>query len=144
MPKSNHFITQVQAKSGTPQSLFWYLFDFWTPWREGSTFRFDPAWLWFLPVLYLTTVLSTPLHLYAERRDPKHLVGVGLVWAVQAQLLRQLSGYEFPWFQLYLLVTPVAAVLLVHAVPLPSSARPSPETARARFAAIVAFTCAAV
>jgi hypothetical protein len=144
MPVGDYFITEVSKSDVTPQSIFWYLIDFWSLWRTNSIFRFDPAWLWFLPVLYLTTVLSTPLHLYAERREGRYLIGAGLVWVLQALLLRQLSGYGFPGFPLYLLLTPVAAVVLVRLVPLPPRDRPSPETARARFAAIYALSLCSV
>mmetsp|Transcript_25569 Transcript_25569/g.70296 ORF Transcript_25569/g.70296 Transcript_25569/m.70296 type:complete len:511 (-) Transcript_25569:139-1671(-) len=97
-----------------------YLIKYWTSSR--FLVYFDLAWLWFLPALFLITVLSTPLILLAERYEGERLQCVYsaitvLLWSGLALGL-VLCGFTWS-FAAFAVLGPTSAVFIALAAPLP-------------------------
>jgi len=135
---SNHttYNTIWHPDPAIPQNIFVFLFKFWI-FTEGI-FKFDPAWLWFLPVLFLVTVTSMPVMMFGEHKKWMYLLPA-IVWlGIQCAIVNILSGYH-AFFTFFLGLPVFGTALLVHFVPFPDlRAEPSvlKESARARFVAI--------
>lgn len=107
--------TLVGPNADVPQGLKDFLTAYWLP--PFSQFMFDPAWLWFLPILFLVTVSGTPLFLYAEFGEKKYLV-ITVLWCVLQASLAMALGYDW-MFAVYVAAAPLGTVLMVERVPLP-------------------------
>lgn len=118
------------------QNLIVFLFRFWT--TRQCMEQFDPAWLWFLPILYLVTVSTYPLILWGETFQPKYVVPMVGWFSLQAFsiLVVLVNGYS-PYFVFFLAVPTLGTALLVIAVPFPPrDGEEDPATKLSRFVAI--------
>eukprot|EP00929_Paragymnodinium_shiwhaense_P115584 TRINITY_DN84554_c0_g1_i1.p1 TRINITY_DN84554_c0_g1~~TRINITY_DN84554_c0_g1_i1.p1 ORF type:complete len:589 (-),score=40.93 TRINITY_DN84554_c0_g1_i1:23-1789(-) len=120
-----------------PQNLLVYIFKFYT----GEFFELDPAWLWFLPILYIVTVSSTPLFLWGEHKEPIYLV-LTVLWLLLQAVAVRLLGSAYSWSFIFFLALPVLGVaVLVHLIPFPDqNATNSPDDLWQRFKTINGVT----
>mmetsp|Transcript_106172 Transcript_106172/g.300395 ORF Transcript_106172/g.300395 Transcript_106172/m.300395 type:complete len:517 (+) Transcript_106172:96-1646(+) len=101
-----------RLRDDVPDSLLRFIAWYWSP----DNFFFDPAWLWFLPVLFAVTTWSIPLFFVAEcwsRRIyiPVLVVQAALIWLTFSVWL----GYShvFSFFCILGTLAPAACVMLV-------------------------------
>lgn len=132
--------TESNTNPDVAQNLIVFLFRYWTTkeWLE----RFDPAWLWFLPILYLATVSSTPLILWGETKSTRYILVMVVWWLLQSWIVLAIlvNGYNAS-FVFFLGLPSFGTALLVKTVPFPSrEVEGEPATQLARFLAIRACT----
>mmetsp|Transcript_106355 Transcript_106355/g.184924 ORF Transcript_106355/g.184924 Transcript_106355/m.184924 type:complete len:548 (+) Transcript_106355:36-1679(+) len=106
-------------EAGVPRNLL----DFELQYLQPKYFldNFDPAWLWFLPVLFIVTVVSLPLLNFAEAASFSNCAINLVVWLGLAAVFRTQLGFTWP-FVLLMLLIPVVPVVTVGFVPLPAQA----------------------
>jgi peptidoglycan/LPS O-acetylase OafA/YrhL len=76
--------TDSEGNFRAPQNLFMYIIWYWKP----SNFFVDPAWLWFLPVLFLISSFSAPFFLAAESGMRDHVyTGICFILSFSLMLL---------------------------------------------------------
>jgi fucose 4-O-acetylase-like acetyltransferase len=93
-PGTGPYKTSWEPNPSIPQDLFTYLVKFWT--FQTGVFKFDPAWLWFLPILFLATVSSLPVMMFAEERRAGYLLPAFIWWLLQAVVVVfVLPGYRW-------------------------------------------------
>jgi len=102
---------------------------------QGNLFKFEvwywtnffpnPAWLWFLPVLLIVTVLSAPGTQFADLGKPLD-GGISIITLVL--LVGLLIWFEFSWvFALCSIAGPLVALILSQVVPFPQKSSRTTE-----------------
>lgn len=112
--RSTDYHTKVSPDPEVAQNLFLYLYRYWT----FQHFKPDPAWLWFLPVLYLVTVSSTPVFLLGELHQRRYLLMATAWWLIMGILSSGLLRYDWT-FGAALGIAPIGSALLSYKVPFP-------------------------
>lgn len=100
---------------GQWKNVFDFLWWYWHP----QNYIYDPAWLWFLLVLFMISVFNAPLFLYAEKRYRPHAVLYIVQWLVVCPLLCFLVKFSVV-FALCAAAGGLSALLLAYLVPLPA------------------------
>lgn len=105
------WISWPAAPEEAQANLFKFEYWYWTH------FFFQPAWLWFLPVLFIVTVLSSPMIQYAELKKP---VDAGISVVVMVACAAGCIYLKFTWyFALFAVLGQLVAVLTVTFFPFP-------------------------
>lgn len=119
-----------------------WLFKYYT--TSEFLLYFDMAWLWFLPALYVITLLSTPLILLAERYHGArmrytYMLATVLLWV--GLLLALVWGCNFSWrFGIFAILGPATAVLIAQVAPLPPRGGGDSEKPLRSWLAVRVFT----
>lgn len=100
-----------QAPEDAQKNLFKFEIWYWT------NFTFNPAWLWFLPVLFLVTTLSAPVLQFAEQKQNLDL-GIAAVLLIATCAFLLVIGFSLV-FALSAVFGPSMALLVSHVFPLP-------------------------
>lgn len=109
----------------------WYV-SYWT--EGGWITHFDLAWLWFLPALYIITLLATPIFLVAEQRLRCKNIIIALTLFTLLSACLSVFGFSngFIFFSFLAVFGPLGVAQIV---PLPFEANAtSSSLARALFA----------
>eukprot|EP00928_Gymnodinium_smaydae_P051082 TRINITY_DN3460_c1_g2_i1.p1 TRINITY_DN3460_c1_g2~~TRINITY_DN3460_c1_g2_i1.p1 ORF type:complete len:547 (-),score=60.64 TRINITY_DN3460_c1_g2_i1:45-1685(-) len=125
--------TIVCPRPDAASNVFEFIYGYWT----GPYFEFNPAWLWFLPVLFIFSVSCSPLFYFGEY-GKWYYFAISMAWYVGLGIVATFLLNFALMFSVFLLLPHVGTAVLVHLVPFPNGV--DSKTATRRWLAVRACT----